>query len=86
VRFICALIDLYKRFLSPLLGHRCRFYPSCSSYTHEALTRHGFWQGLYLGTVRIARCHPWGGQGIDPVPARLSFISFLFWKKKVNNS
>jgi uncharacterized protein len=67
-KIIQGLIRLYQRALSPLLGPRCRFYPSCSQYMHEALQIHGPWRGLWLGVKRIARCHPLHPGGIDPVP------------------
>ncbi|MSR68777.1 MAG: membrane protein insertion efficiency factor YidD [Phycisphaerales bacterium] len=63
-----ALIRGYQLVLSGFLGGRCRFDPSCSLYGIEAFTRHGFWRGLFLTARRIARCHPWGGCGHDPVP------------------
>lgn len=67
-KIIQQLIRLYQRTLSPLLGPRCRYYPSCSQYMFEALQVHGFWRGLWLGLRRIARCHPLHAGGIDPVP------------------
>ncbi len=63
-----ALIRLYQITLSPLLGTRCRFEPTCSAYAQEAITKYGFFRGVYLGTRRLLRCHPFHAGGIDPVP------------------
>jgi putative membrane protein insertion efficiency factor len=65
---LIGLIKLYQYTLSPLLGPSCRFEPTCSAYGIEALKRYGFWKGSFLTIKRIARCHPWGGSGPDPVP------------------
>jgi len=62
------LIAAYQKLLSPLLGPRCRFHPSCSRYADEALRKHGVLPGLLLATKRICRCHPFSPGGIDPVP------------------
>lgn len=67
---IQQLIRLYQRYLSPLLGPRCRYYPSCSQYALEALEEHGVLRGLWLALRRIGRCHPLHPGGFDPVPAR----------------
>ncbi|MHC1768295.1 MAG: membrane protein insertion efficiency factor YidD [Verrucomicrobiia bacterium] len=70
-----CLIRIYRWVLSPakaaLFGPvgRCRFSPSCSEYALEAVRRHGAWGGGWLAVKRLARCHPWGGCGLDPVPA-----------------
>ena len=58
----------YKLTLSPLIGTRCRFAPTCSEYAAEALIRHGPLRGGALAVRRLCRCHPWGGAGYDPVP------------------
>lgn len=58
----------YRYFVSPLLGTNCRFLPSCSDYAQEALARHGALKGSWLTVRRLARCHPFGGSGLDPVP------------------
>jgi putative membrane protein insertion efficiency factor len=61
-------VRVYQWTLAPLLGPACRFEPSCSHYMVEALARHGVLRGAWLGARRIARCHPFGGMGHDPVP------------------
>lgn len=64
-----ALIKVYQWVISPILGpNKCRFTPTCSHYAAEALKKHGPFKGLWLAIKRISRCHPWGGQGYDPVP------------------
>jgi putative membrane protein insertion efficiency factor len=65
-------IKAYQYLLSPLLGNRCRFYPSCSSYAIDALKMHGCSKGCFLTLTRVLRCHPWHQGGIDPVPEQKS--------------
>lgn len=67
---LILLIKVYQFFISPLLPGVCRYRPTCSQYTIEALRTHGLVKGLYLGIKRILRCHPWGGSGYDPVPPK----------------
>ena len=67
-RGFIAAIRGYRKWISPLLPARCRFQPTCSQYCIEALEEHHFLKGLFLGTKRVFRCHPWGGSGYDPVP------------------
>ena len=63
-------IRAYQWTLRPILPISCRFWPSCSEYAIEAVRRHGLLRGGVLGGWRLLRCHPWGGSGVDPVPAR----------------
>lgn len=63
-----TLIRGYQLIISPWLGPRCRFYPSCSQYAHEALAVHGTLRGSWLALRRLSRCHPWHPGGLDPVP------------------
>lgn len=65
---LLALIRAYQNAVSPLLGPRCRFHPSCSAYAAEALQVHGTLRGSYLAVRRVARCHPLNEGGLDPVP------------------
>ncbi len=62
------LIRGYQLLLSPMLGASCRYTPTCSQYAIEAIRKHGPFKGGWLAAKRIARCHPWGGHGHDPVP------------------
>ncbi len=68
--FLKALITVYKYVISPLLGPKCRYLPTCSSYAMEAIEKHGPFEGGWLAVKRILRCHPWGGRGYDPVPTK----------------
>lgn len=67
---LIVLIGLYRRVISPMLGARCRFYPSCSAYAQEALATHGLVHGAGLALRRISHCHPWNPGGLDYVPGR----------------
>ncbi|MEC5147479.1 membrane protein insertion efficiency factor YidD [Chitinophaga sp. 212800010-3] len=62
------LIKIYQWFISPLLGSKCRYTPTCSQYGLEAFKKYGPFKGGYLTIKRILSCHPWGGHGYDPVP------------------
>ena len=64
---LIKFIKTYKFLISPLLGHSCRYLPTCSEYTIEALKTYGFVKGLSLSLKRIMSCHPWGNSGFDPV-------------------
>lgn len=65
---LIALVKIYRLVISPLLPPRCRHLPTCSQYCIEALEKHGAIRGGILAVKRIARCHPWGTSGLDPVP------------------
>jgi len=69
-RAVLAAVAAYKGLLSPLVGGACRFLPSCSDYMAEAVRRHGAVRGAWLGVKRLARCHPLGAAGHDPVPGQ----------------
>ena len=64
---LIKLIKFYKFLISPLLGQSCRYLPTCSEYSIEALKTYGFFKGLFLSIKRILSCHPWGQGGFDPV-------------------
>lgn len=66
---LSSLIKVYRLFISPLLGPRCRFHPTCSAYALEAVQKHGNIKGFWLGLRRVLKCHPWhNGNYHDPVP------------------
>ena len=71
---IVALIRVYQYLVSPMLGPRCRFYPSCSEYASEAISRFGVCRGTLLSMRRLLRCHPWHPGGVDPCPQHFSHI------------
>ena len=85
---LIALVKGYRLLLSPWLGSSCRFTPSCSGYSLEALERHGAAAGTYLTLARLVRCHPWCAGGHEPVPERvdpprwLTHLVSPFSKKK----
>jgi hypothetical protein len=67
-KFVIGLIKVYRLVLSPFLGQHCRFHPTCSEYTSQAVAEHGVLRGLFLGLRRILRCNPFFPGGHDPVP------------------
>ncbi len=71
-RFLITILSIsvrfYQYFISPILGINCRFTPTCSTYSIEAIQKYGASRGTWLTLRRILRCHPWGGHGHDPVP------------------
>lgn len=70
-RLLILCIRGYRYALSPLLGSRCRFHPSCSHYAETAIAAHGILRGAWLALKRIGRCHPWHPGGVDPVPDKI---------------
>ena len=69
IKYILILcIKLYRLFLSPLLGNHCRFYPTCSNYALQALKRYSTFYAIKIIIIRLIRCNPWGGSGIDLLP------------------
>ena len=74
-RLLILPIRFYQKYISPHLGHNCRFVPTCSQYAIEALTTHGALKGSLLAVWRILRCNPLGKFGIDPVPPKGCWVS-----------
>jgi uncharacterized protein len=66
-RSIMGLIQLYRRYLSPMLPASCRYTPSCSLYTLQAIEKYGVMKGVFMGVLRVLRCHPFARGGFDPV-------------------
>jgi putative membrane protein insertion efficiency factor len=82
-QFLVGIVKAYRVFLSPWLGSACRFEPTCSIYSIQALETHGAAKGSYLTLKRLGRCHPWCEGGVDPVPdksAHFSLFSKRFFK------
>ena len=76
-----AIIRFYQKWISPMLGARCRFIPTCSQYTLEAIEEHGSLKGSWLGTKRICKCHPFHVGGYDPVPTKEEELQTRLIKK-----
>ena len=74
-RALIALLRGYKKYISPHLGHHCRFTPTCSEYAMQALAVHGLGKGLLLTVWRLLRCNPFGKFGYDPVPEKGRWVS-----------
>jgi putative membrane protein insertion efficiency factor len=72
-RLLVRLIGAYQYLCSPWVGNSCRYWPTCSEYAREAIERHGAGRGSYLAARRLARCHPYGRGGVDPVPSVFSW-------------
>lgn len=73
-RNVCVVIlRIYRAVISPLYGDVCRYYPSCSSYALQAIQHHGVVRGVWFGSLRLIRCHPWSEGGIDDIPVPKNF-------------
>jgi len=68
---LVLLIRGYQLIASPMLGSNCRFMPTCSEYAMKSLKKYGLIKGIFLTVKRIGKCHPWGGQGYDPIPTKM---------------
>ena len=66
-RFFIGLVKGYQYLISPLLGQNCRYTPTCSQYSIQAIEKYGIFKGIWLSTKRISKCHPWGGSDHDPL-------------------
>ncbi len=83
-RIFRFIIKTYSYLVSPLLGHNCRFHPTCSAYADEAIKRHGVIKGSVLAIIRILRCNPWSrAPFIDPVPERFTWGDVLRYKRSI---
>ena len=82
-RAACFAISFYRRFVSPLSGPKCKFYPSCSMYALIAVRRFGAFRGLLLAVLRLLRCNPWSDGGIDDVPRKFSLF-YRFRRSKAH--
>lgn len=77
-----VLIRVYQLTLSSVMGRRCRYLPTCSEYSADAIKKHGPWNGFWLALGRITSCHPWGGHGYDGVPDEVPERVWLFWRQR----
>ena len=80
-KILLLFLKGYKRVISPLLGQHCRFHPSCSMYTYNAIETHGVIKGMTLGVVRVIKCNPFVTGGYDPIPNK--FEVKKLWKRKI---
>ncbi|WP_347491675.1 membrane protein insertion efficiency factor YidD [Desulfoscipio sp. XC116] len=66
-KILIGIIRFYQKYISPLIGPRCRFYPTCSEYAVQALVKYGVWKGTIKAVIRVLKCHPFHPGGYDPV-------------------
>ena len=75
---LTPIIFIYQKLISPLLGPRCKYHPSCSNYLTQAITTHGIIKGIILGILRIIRCNPFSGGGYNPVPSKGKWFADVY--------
>jgi putative membrane protein insertion efficiency factor len=75
---LVPIIFIYQKLISPLLGPRCKYHPSCSNYLVQAITTHGIFKGIILGILRIIRCNPFSGGGFNPVPRKGKWFADVY--------
>lgn len=75
---LTPIIFIYQKLISPLLGPRCKYHPSCSNYLTQAITTHGIIKGIILGILRIIRCNPFSGGGYNPVPGKGKWLADVY--------
>lgn len=80
-KLFLSIIRIYQRFISPMTPPTCRFYPTCSEYTKEAIEVYGAFKGGYMGVKRILKCHPFHEGGFDPVPLKKTNIHIIIHKQ-----
>jgi putative membrane protein insertion efficiency factor len=83
---LLALLRGYRYLLSPWIGGSCRYWPTCSEYASEAIEAHGAARGSYLAMARLARCHPYGAGGVDPVPTKFRLRCWCAAGQASNNA
>ena len=75
---LTPIIFIYQKLISPLLGPRCKYHPSCSNYLTQAITTHGIFKGIILGILLIIRCNPFSGGGYNPVPSKGKWFADVY--------
>ena len=84
-KILIAAIRGYRFLLSPWIGNACRYWPTCSEYSMQAIERHGVLRGGWMTLVRLARCHPYGAGGVDPVPPQFSWRCWCHSNSHIDN-
>lgn len=79
---LISIIRLYRYLISPLIGQNCRFHPTCSSYAIQAIEKHGALKGIWMGSARLLKCHPWHkGEMVDTVPDTIAWRQLIGYKR-----